>query len=362
VAEAVPRPFRPPGTAAHAAWMENSGTLDEALARLHRRGPERLGRLTNHAPMAVEALVARGRADAVHGWLDRYAHKLEDLPARHTPVTPATWPEALGDPRRTVDWTDFFTARLAEAPWRAVLTRWWPVLLPGMYGGSTHPVIRVGHAVRALTAAERAAGTPVHAGARLTELAHGLGYWAARHTPVRLAAHPLPPDTGAAEGLEAVEPVDRPEGGFGDRLGRLRTLPAPPAGSGRPLDDLSAVVRAAVARYARHGRNDPVMLVHAATAPAAVLRILPELPPAYRGSGLHAGWTAAAAVTAMYAGGAGPGAEAEARRVPDADELVDRAVAHGDAHVVKFTDTALDVGDAMALGAALRALEWNEPL
>ena len=41
--------------------MDATGTLDEALDRLHRSGPERLGRLTNHAPMAAEALVARGQ-------------------------------------------------------------------------------------------------------------------------------------------------------------------------------------------------------------------------------------------------------------------------------------------------------------
>lgn len=63
--------------------------LDEALQRLHRTGPERLGRLTNHAPMAVEALAAHGQAGAVHRWLDRYADKLEEFPATVGPVTRA---------------------------------------------------------------------------------------------------------------------------------------------------------------------------------------------------------------------------------------------------------------------------------
>ncbi|MFF6983560.1 hypothetical protein ACFZAV_39170 [Streptomyces sp. NPDC008343] len=43
------------------------GALDEALERLHLPGPERLGRLTIHAPMVVEAPAAHGRSDAVHG-------------------------------------------------------------------------------------------------------------------------------------------------------------------------------------------------------------------------------------------------------------------------------------------------------
>lgn len=64
-----------------------TGILDEALERLHATGPERLGRLTNHAPMAVEALVRNGQAATVHRWLDHYAHKLEEPPPASRPVT-----------------------------------------------------------------------------------------------------------------------------------------------------------------------------------------------------------------------------------------------------------------------------------
>jgi hypothetical protein len=45
----------------------------------------------------------------------------------------------------------------------------------------------------------------------------------------------------------------------------------------------------------------------------------------------------------------------------DAEELFVRAAAHGDDHTIKFTDTALDVGDAAALTAAGRAIELNTP-
>lgn len=37
------------------------------------------------------------------------------------------------------------------------------------------------------------------------------------------------------------------------------------------------------------------------------------------------------------------------------------AAAHGDDHTIKFTDTALDVGDATALAAALQSVELNPP-
>lgn len=197
--------------------MAQTGILDEALQRLHRSGPERLGRLTNHAPMAVEALAAHGQAGAVHRWLDLYAGKLEDFPSGTEPVTAADWRTALGDPRRAADWIGHFERETAERPWRDVLTEWWPRLLPGMYGGSTHPVIRVGHAVRTLLTGEST-------GPRLAELAHGLGYWAARHRPVP-ALVPLPGAASAAGALDAVVPIAEQDGGFPDRLGRVTGLP-----------------------------------------------------------------------------------------------------------------------------------------
>ncbi|MGW0560063.1 questin oxidase family protein [Streptomyces sp. NPDC003016] len=339
--------------------MDITGTLDEALERLHTHGPERLGRLTNHAPMAVESLAARGRADSVHRWLDLYAARLEDFPSRHAPVTDGNWQEALGDPRRAADWIAYFSHRLtaAEQPWREVLAAWWPRLLPGVYGGATHPVIRVGHAVRTLlTDGENAP--------RRTELAHGLGYWAARYRPVEPPA-PLPAAPTAAEALDAVPPVGVRQGGFPDRLDRVTRLPVW-AGALAATDPdearrhLAELVRAATHRYATHGHGDETMLVHAATAPNAVLRTLPALPRTLWAPSLHAAWTASAAVTAMYAPDepapyAAPGSVAP-------EEVFERAAAHGDEHVIKFTDTALDIGDERSLAAALRAIELSEPL
>ncbi|MEU1131414.1 questin oxidase family protein [Streptomyces sp. NPDC005900] len=338
-----------------AGTTDPTGILDEAFERLHGFGPERLGRLTNHAPMAVEALAARGQAGAVHRWLDRYASKLEDLPAPVAPITVADRHTALGDPRRAADWIGHFGREIAARPWREVLAEWWPVLLPGMCGGSTHPVIRVGHAVRALAGGET---TP-----RLAELAHGLGYWAARHRPVT-GLTPLPGAVSAAEALDAVPPItDRAAGGFPDRLARVRGLPVWAASVTDPDQArraLAELVRAATHRYATHGHGDEVMLVHAATAPNAVLRALPALPRALWVPSLRAAWTASAAVTAMYAPDA-PVAY-EPRGSVAAAEVAELALAHGDEHVIKFTDTALDIGDERALAAALRAVELGEPL
>ncbi|MCW2872243.1 questin oxidase family protein [Actinacidiphila oryziradicis] len=335
--------------------MPNTGALDEALERLHASGPERLGRLSNHAPMAVEALTTRGHDHAVHRWLDLYESKLESFPARREPVTEAGWRAALGDPGRAADWIDHFTRETAEHPWRELLARWWPRLLPGIYGGSTHPLIRVGHAVRTLN--EQGETAP-----RLAELAHGLGYWAARHRPVT-GLVPVPGAVDAAGALDAVPPVADPSGGFPARLAQVARIPgwaADTTDSDQALARLAELVRAATHRYATHGHGNATMLVHAATAPNAILRALPALPRSLWVPSLHAAWTASAAVTAMYAPD-GPMPYRAPGRIT-AEEVFDRALAHGDEHVIKFADTALDVGSEQALAAALRAIELSEPM
>ncbi|MEU4109600.1 questin oxidase family protein [Streptomyces sp. NPDC027717] len=336
--------------------MDTTGILDEALERLHVSGPERMGRLTNHAPMAVEALAARGQARAVHRWLDLYTHKLEEFPAGVERVTAADWAAALGDPRRAADWIEYFRREIAERPWREVLAEWWPRLLPGMYGGSAHPVIRVGHAVRTLLVSGEDTGP------RVEELAHGLGYWAARHRPVE-GVVALPGADSAPGALDAVTPIAEQDGSFPARLDRVTGLPVWAADVSAPDEArrrLTELVRAATHRYATHAHGEPTMLVHAATAPNAVLRTLPALPRELWVPSMRAAWTASAAVTAMYA------PDAPAAYVPPgtltADEVFERALAHGDEHVIKLTDTALDVGDEQALAAALRAIELSDPL
>ncbi|MEU7168983.1 questin oxidase family protein [Streptomyces morookaense] len=339
------------------------GTLDEALDRLHRTGPEHLGWLSNHAPMAVEALARHGHAPDVHGWIDGYRHKLEGMPPRtNLSIGEANWREALGDPRHLADWIAYFTDQLGERPWQDVLATWWPRLLPGILAGATHPAIRVGHAVRTLL-------TDGAGASRTVELGHALGYWAARHLPLDPPAVPSG-TVPAAEALAGVPPLPRQEGGILDRVGRLSATPGWPAAAGAlrapsgpddARDLLAELVREATCRYADHAHGNPVMLVHAATAPGAVLRTLPALPRDLWVASCAAAWQASAVVTAAYAP-ASPLASSTAAP-PTPEEAFERAAAHGDEHVIKFADTALDVvaadpgRAAEALAAVGRACE-----
>ncbi|WJK40359.1 questin oxidase family protein [Solwaraspora sp. WMMA2056] len=350
------------------------GVLDEAYERILATGPERDGWLSNHAPMAAEALARHGRGDVVHKWLDGYADRLEPRPRGVSPIAAQQWRDPLGDPVRTGDWLDYFERELALAPWREVLTRWWPRLLPGIAAGATHGVIRVGHAVRALIDAETAP--------RVAELGHGLAYWAARWQPLAPPGRGAYPTSDPRTALDAVPRVPDQRYGIRARLAQLADLPDWPAtagavpnlpavsgaepgsAAGSAPDRLAAIVAAAVARHATHGYANPVMLVHAATAPNAVLRALPALPERLWEPSLAAAWAATAAVTAAYS-------PAEPRPVPDpagdtesctdsvhdaeqAAELFEVAARTTDPHAIKFADTALDVYAATGDPTTLR--------
>ena len=369
-----------------------TGTLAEAYQRLQVTGPEFDGWLSNHGPMAAEAMVRRGYAGNVQRWLDVYIRRLEEFPRGTVPIG-EDWRQAVGDPRRVADWTGYFRREVTAQPWRAVLGTWWPRLLPGVAAAATHGVIRVGHAVRALL---EDGDDAVY----VTELAHGLAYWAARWQPVPGAAagyagEPDPlglspaglgrppvgigeaavggPVASAADALAAVPRIADQSGGVRERLGRLASLPDWPAALAAPAipaspaeirTRLAGLANAATIRYLSYGHGNGIMLVHSATAPGAVLRTLPALDTELWAPSLAASWAAAAALTAVYAPAvpaARTGLPAPPAGTQPAEEAFARAVDHGDEHVIKFADAALDVfartRNPDALAAVVRAAD-----
>jgi len=341
-------------------------TLDEAFARLHRTGPEFQGYLSNHGPMVVESLVHCGQWEAVPAWLDLYTPRLIAAPRPTERITANGWRDALGDRARAGDWIAFFAEELRERPWRDTLARWWPELLPGLPGAATHGVIRVGHAVRAL----RTAG---ESPTRLAEFAHAMAYFATAY----LALPDLPPLAGGrtpSDGLPDVPPIPVEERDHvTHRLDLLAAWPAwlastlavRPAETPERAETLLAdTVRAATRAYVRRGHGDGVMTVHAATAPNAVLRVLPDLPRSLWAASYATAWATSSAIASVYA------ARADADDVPpapaDPTEAMTRALAHGDEHAIKLADTAADVwarsADPLALSATTRATRLLIPL
>ncbi|WP_328658493.1 hypothetical protein [Streptomyces sp. NBC_00334] len=152
--------------------------------------------------------------------------------------------------------------------------------------------------------------------------------------------------------------VDRLEdqGGFiAHRLDRLERslgwtslrLLQPAASSEEVSARLESLVDSAARAYIGLGHAAPVLLVHAATAPNAILHVLPVLPTELWQRNLTAAWAATAAIIATYLPTrSAPEAEIRAR-LPELcrEDAPRRAAEHGDEHVLKFTDTAVESYD-----------------
>jgi hypothetical protein len=344
---------------------DSTGVLDEAYQRLHQTGPEFEGWLSNHGPMATEALVRMGHAGGVHRWLDRYLDRLEELPRPTAAIGAEEWREALGDAKRTGDWLVFFAAETRRVPWRRLLATWWPRLLPGIAAGATHGVIRTGHAVRALLEAETEP--------RIDELGQALAYWAARWQPVP-STNPPAGSLEPAAAIAGIPRITEQQGGIRDRLARLATTPgwgsAEAALRPAPQVDavpglLNAIADAAVTRYAGFAHGNPVMLVHSATAPSAVLLALPALPRDQWQASLGAAWAATAAVISAYAPSQAAPPEQLATTPAGPEDAADLAASNGDEHVIKFTEAALRAHARGAgpgsLTSAARAAQLIDP-
>ena len=307
--------------------MTDDDVLDEALTRLHATGPEFGGYLSNHGPMAADALVRIGRADAVERWVDAYLPRLYDAPTPRWTLREADAVEAFGAHDRLADWCALFDRLLQDEPWTQVLTRWWPRLLPSAVTAAAHPLIRTGHVVRALREDETAP--------RRRELAQALGYWAARWQP-------QPAGAGAGRPLLLDLPLAPSDGTFTERLDALAPTPSYDV----DLDDL---VDEAVEGYLTWGADSPIMLVHAATAPRAAALVLPSLPPELWAATRGRAWSVAATIVTAYRTGQQAPAPTLAR------DVADRAVASGDEHAIKFVEVALESaarGSCAALAAA----------
>ncbi len=82
-----------------------------------------------------------------------------------------------------------------------------------------------------------------------------------------------------------------------------------------------------------------ITFIHSLTGPSAVRLLLPYLDAPARSGALRYAWQGAAALHSAF-GGVVP-APAAGGAPPARDELIDRAVASGDEHAIKFTEACL---------------------
>ncbi|MER5780742.1 hypothetical protein ABT104_03295 [Streptomyces mobaraensis] len=338
----------------HVSPVTYYDAVNDALERLDDLGYER-GKgvdLANHGPMGAEALALLGHEDEVAHWVGRYRRVMEhhEPPSERFPLSAdeSSWRPALGDFGRAGDWEALFARELAEAHWRDVLARWWPRLLPGLFAGLTHGLIRTAHAVRGLSAAGDRPTPYQH-----RELARGLAYWAARYselpgTPRLAGRYTVPAAVAALPRTAEDRPFDAAV--VGGRFAALGGLPAygdalewlAPEEAVHLLGEMTCQFADV---YLGHPEVFPVPLVHGVTAPAAVRLVLPHLPHELHGPTAARLWQVQSAfLLALTTDRRGEGTAAwreEVPELPPTGELAARAAEHGDEHVIKFTEACL---------------------
>lgn len=341
--------------------------IDEAYAIFARTGPEFGGGLSNHGPMAAEALAAMRRPDAIVPWAHRYAKRLEAHPPASTRISEDDWREALCKPKRVGDWIAFFDDALKDAAWRDVLDRWTMRLAPGIAAAAFHGVLRTAHAARSLGDRETSV--------RIRELAEGLGYWAAtfQALPGKIdgAQDALP--SRAIAHVERLPIERRKVGGFlTDGIAQLATF--------EPFSDvlamvdtrghLSAFLSDLTETFARvyvnnaKGIGGVIAFIHCLTGSRAVRNLSPYVDDATARLAARYAWQASAGLYAAF------GIAAPSHEDPSAplniDELIDRALAIADEHAIKFTEACVHEHalnpKPVYLAAAAHALEVLPPL
>ena len=314
-------------------------TIDDALEQMAGCGAEFRGGLSNHGPMAADALIHLGRPEAVTPWVDRYRRRLDEADALGEPLDAAEWRTALGDYSQLPAWEGLFLRALSELPWDAVVRNWVPRLAPGFLAGATHGMLRAAHAVRGLSEGETEA--------RKQELAKGLAYWAARYYAMPVAPGPanLTLDTAIAS-VPILVAERRSNSGFISRAVAtvaedssfapvVNTLDV----SGDVATGLSQFTRAFARIYLENAHISPIAFVHSVTAPSAIRILQPIVGDDSARELLRYGWQAGAAFIAAYTR---PG-DVLHWEAPDPnwDDFADRAVAAGDEHGIKMTEACL---------------------
>lgn len=324
-------------------WLDigirDGDDYDTVLDHVHETHPEIGLRLSNHAPMAMDALVALGRGDRIARWTRRYARILDPLPAGD-PLPLAQRPCALGDHALHAEWIATYLEDAAALSPRALIARDFATLAPAW--AAQHGVLRTAHALRALDRAD----TP----SRRRELAHALGYWACRHDlpqgppgvrPVAgldvvsaLAAVPLLPEDRRSGGI-IIEQLAAVQGdaAFADAVAAVDL-------DALPHDDaLHELVCAAARLYVHDGRND-IALLHGVTATSALGLMWPWLDDASRRLGLGHAFQTVAALHAACSKSPGVPDAVDASRT-SIDELLDRCADSSDEHQIKLGEAAL---------------------
>jgi hypothetical protein len=317
--------------------------LDEALVAFADTAAESPDGLSNHGPMAVEALFTLGRADAIPAFTLAYLPGLHGSPI--VPVMGSGDPEALiGHPDafpelRGVIARDLAIGFASEGSYEPPVRAWVARLASDPFASAGHGLIRTFHAWRSVS---RCASD-----AAIDELATALTYWAATWKPVQLD----PPAASRAdrppiEVLAALPRVAESErsgpilgmvdaalalDGLVEDIGRASL----PAGHGAAFDLLvQAGARLFLADEGRH----PHAIAHAVTLPAAARELSALLDDDATDALVRRTWVAVALLASTVGSGVVDGTPTVGSTRA---EPVTLAVETGDAHAIKLAEACV---------------------
>ena len=325
----------------------DEAALDEALARIHQTSAVWRGELANHAPMASEALVELGRADAIDGFLEVYGQHLEPAPPIPTERLD-DWTLALGRRDAAPALIGHFLAAIADEGVDPVVDAALPILWPGVLAASLHGLLRLSHGLRAWSHRQ----TDI----RAREIAHALGYWASEHSPLAgepgsqpepgltpsqaLAALPTLPEERWVDGII----TDRAQASAGYPP-FLAALPSVDFDSESIDTSLAALTRLAASLFlTTDNPRARFTYLHAITGTSALRRVLERLDPDAQRDALRHHWHALAAIQCMTSSLRTEAERTAPPRPPEAvdvDRLIETAVASRDDHAIKLTAAAL---------------------
>ena len=308
-------------TAAPATLAQLHHLLDagQALSATYR------GQLSNHLPMAQQALLELGAsAERLQAFTEASQTQLEPRVAGR-PARIAV-DRDLGRPDSDAGWRAHFAARIAELGSGAALREALALLLPGCGAAAFHGLIRTGHAVLA-----------GHDG----ELAAALAHWASHFVP--LATVDDGPSLDLPDWLQALSTLPRPSYPSGSFItGRMQAWGGAPGFTAiagrlrRGPDTLRDLALLAARTYAATG-NFTVLHLLTASHAMSVLQPWwpsPELPRGF----------CVAAAAGLLASGAAPALALDRPPSRPWPALISATCAQDDAHVIKLTHAAWRLG------------------
>lgn len=300
------------------------------------------GQLSNHLPMAQQALLELG-ASAPR--LQAFTEAHESLLEPRSAARPAriTLERDLGRPDSDAAWRVHFSARIAELGSAATLREALALLLPGAGAIAFHGLIRTGHAVLA-----------GHDG----ELAAGLAHWASHFMPLPTTDDGPPLELD--DWLQALTALPRPAAPPGALIaGRMQVWGASPqfaaiAGRLRVGPDTLRDLTLLAARTYAVTRNFTVL--HLLTASHAMCTLQPWWPAPALPQGF-----AVAAAAGLLASGTTPALALDAPPSRPWPALIAAACEQDDAHLIKLTHAAWRLGRRWPDPAWRRAVERAIP-